>query len=92
MLRAFDYVSSHTILDETNIENPDVIHDMNSGVVPDFRRQDMPDLTADLLEFRRMQGSSVDCVVQIYLRKLDTRDTGGVGVGRGAYGDICVPG
>jgi hypothetical protein len=26
--------------------------------------QDMPDSTADLLEFRRMQGSPVDCVVQ----------------------------
>jgi hypothetical protein len=74
--RALGCVSSHTILDGTNIENPDVIPDMNSGVVPDFQRQDMPDLTADLLEFRRIQGSPADCVVQICLKQLDTGDTG----------------
>lgn len=56
MLRAFGCVSSYTILDGFNIENPDVPPDMNSGLVQDFQRQDMPDLTADFLEFRRMRG------------------------------------
>jgi hypothetical protein len=70
VLSAFGCVSSHTILDGTNIGNPDVIPDMNSGVVQDFRRQDMPDLTAYLLEFSRMQGSPVCCPDSF--RKLDT--------------------
>lgn len=67
MLHAFGCVNSHIALDGLNIENPDVIPDMNSGVMQDFQRQDMPDLAEDLLEFRRMQGPPVDCVDQIYL-------------------------
>jgi hypothetical protein len=49
---------------------------MNSGVVQDFQRQDMLNLTADLLEFRRMQGFPVDFVVEIYSGRLDTGVTG----------------
>lgn len=78
MSRACDWVSSHTILDGINIENPDVIPNVNSGIVQDFQRQDMPGLTADLLDFRRLQGSPMDCVVQIYSGGLDTRNTGGL--------------
>lgn len=72
VLRAFACVSSHTILDGTNIEDPDVILDMSSGLVQDFQRQEMLNLTADLLEFRRMQGFPVEFVVEIYSGRLDT--------------------
>jgi hypothetical protein len=49
-------VSSHTILDRFNIKNPDVTPNINSGLVQDFQRQDIPDLTVDLLEVRRITG------------------------------------
>ena len=53
---AFSCVSSHTILDRFNIKNLDVTPNINSGLVQDFQRQDIPDSTADLLEFRRIKG------------------------------------